>query len=113
MEGRKGKKKAIKQEVQRIRHRSQPELTQTAPLCKFKKTPSLGGWITKGAPSSGYCGQFYPSLAPQLGTFVQGIDDTAVHTGLTYEEDERLESLLKISEKKGELGKDVSNFVTW
>lgn len=53
------------------------------------------------------------SLAPQLGTFVQGIDDTAVHTGLTYEEDERLESLLKISEKKGELGKDVSNFVTW
>ena len=65
---------------QRVAHDWATELYCRASLCKFKKPPSSGGWITKRAPFFGNRGQFYHSFTPQLGTLVRGIFNDTRHT---------------------------------
>lgn len=51
-----------------------------------------------------------PHLPP---TVIRGIDDAAYTVALTYEEDKTRKSLLKISEKTGEVDEDGHDSVTW
>ena len=61
---------------QRVRPDWVTKLYCRASLCRFKKSSSSGGWITKRAP---FFGRFYHSFNPPLGTLVRGIINDTHH----------------------------------
>lgn len=72
MGGKTRQKQAIKQEVKGIRPLVTAIATVYGPFVQIKKDTLFRGMNYKRC-------RFYPSLAPHLGTLIQGRDDTAAH----------------------------------